>query len=222
LADGVQQASRFGAGRRVARSFVLEIERYALLARPDRSLADTIVDRRAIRLLIVEPPEVEDTDVRRVERLRELARAFDQLVLLRRREVGAELRRRRAVARLRRTGPVGLENRRRDLGHAELEPLEHLARLGHLSSVPRHDVPVVHRAQLDVTEAELARGDLAGVPEVLRDLVSENREFDGSHVGPSQTIETIDRKRRAERRRAKPGDELPTRAHDACLLIANS
>src|SRR3954463_1118409 len=56
------EASGFGAGRGVAGVFVLEDKGEALLRRLRRRLSHDIVDSGAMRLLILEPPEVEHAD----------------------------------------------------------------------------------------------------------------------------------------------------------------
>ena len=54
--------------------------------------AHAIVDRLAMRRLIVEPPEVEDADAAVLNVFASVERALEQLVLLLEGEVGAELR----------------------------------------------------------------------------------------------------------------------------------
>jgi len=154
-------------GRGVARGLVLDVERDAQLAGLDRRLTQPVVDRGAVGRLVVEPPEIEDADVGRVKRVRQRRRPFDQLVLLGIGEIGAELRAARTETRLRRTGQSTLK-----IGDASSETRKSYRfrmalRLGHLARIPAHDVLVVRRPQLDVTEAELARRDFARAPQVL-------------------------------------------------------
>ena len=178
LADRAEQPRGFGAGRRVARQLVLERERDGLLPDLDRCLAHAIVDRFSVRRLVVEAPEIEDSDVSRVESLGEVHGAFDQLVLLPVGEVGAELRVLGAERRFRRAGPVGLEDCRCDLRDAQVVLRENGFGFGDVMRVPAHDVLVVHRTKLDQPEAELARHHLAGAAEVLRDLIGQHRKLE--------------------------------------------
>ena len=60
-----------------------------------------------------------------------------------------------------------------------MEALQDAARLGDVVRVPLHDVLAVRGAQLDVAQTEFARGDLAGVSEILGDLIGEHGQRAG-------------------------------------------
>src|SRR4029079_18510470 len=135
-----KEATGLGAGCGVAGVLVLEDEREAALACLDRGRAHDLVDRGAMRPLVVEPPEIEDPYAVGLKGFGKLKRAIEQLLLLVEREAGAELVARRAERRLRRTRPVDLEDRRGDARHTQVEALEDAADIGDLRRIPVHDV----------------------------------------------------------------------------------
>ena len=83
-----------------------------------RCLAQLVIDSVAIRLLIVEPPEVEAADAIGLEDFCEFYAVFEQLLLLLEIEIRVKLIAMRAAFRVRRAGPVGFEERAGDVRHA--------------------------------------------------------------------------------------------------------
>ena len=192
-------------GRGVARVLVFEHERQAALRRLGRRRAHDVVDRGAVRLLIVEPPEIEDADPIGVEGARELERALEQLVLLR-----------RSVKLAPNSSRVGLNGDFGAPGQSTLkigdarQATRRLKRssdalhVGDLRGVPVHEVLAAGLAQIDEAHAELARRDLAGVAEVLRDFVGQHREIEARPIAGAHAARRAARCSRAAANRA-PG-----------------
>ena len=87
-----------------------------------------------------------------------------------------------------------------------MEALQDAACLGDVVRVPLHDVLAVRGAQLDIAEAELARGDLAGVSQVRGDFVGEHRQGEGGRR--AERREPIQGQHGAQGRGPEPGDEF--------------
>ena len=110
LADRLEHGNGFRAAAGVASHFVFKNQDVVLRAGAG-GIAELFIDGVAIGLLIVETPEVEAADAVSLECLAELDAAFEYLVLLLEVEVGVELIAAGPLLRLRRAGPVDLEER---------------------------------------------------------------------------------------------------------------
>ena len=127
----------------------------AVLLADFRSLAEFLVHGFAVRLGVIETPEVKAADAIGVEGLRQLDAVLEKHVLLFEVEFGVELIALRTVFREWRAGPVGLEERAGNVGNAELVFVEDLACIVDLFCVELGEVLAPHAAELDPLEAEV-------------------------------------------------------------------
>ncbi len=143
-------------------------------------LLKELVDGGAVRLDIVDAPEVEAADFVGVEAFGESNGALEHLVLLLKADlVGAVHVFLGAVLRVRGAGPVDLVEGARDVGDLEAVFGENLLRVGQLGVGGGLEVLAVDVAQLDEVQADVMRDDGAGMIEVLRDFVRDDADLEG-------------------------------------------
>src|SRR5947207_15984025 len=82
-----------------------------------------------MRRLILEPPEIEESDAIGVEGLGQLDTSFQHFILLLKRKVCVELIALRAVLRLRCARPIHFEKGASDIGHTQLVFFQYAPRL---------------------------------------------------------------------------------------------
>src|SRR5260370_37579309 len=85
-------------------------------------------------------------------------------------------------------GPIHFEERAGDGNHTQIIALQNAVDFGNLLGIEIDDVFVPQGAQLDESHAEFARGDLAGVSEILGELISNDGEFHRYLQAPRQTV----------------------------------
>src|SRR5260370_1498408 len=203
----------FGPCCRISRTFIFENQNHILLGRSFSRISQFFVDGRAIRSLIVEPPEIEETYAIRMEGLGQLDTSFQHFILLLKRKIGVKLIALGAVLRLRCARPIHLEQRTGDVRHAQLVLSQYAPRFLDFLGVQLQQVLIPHAAQPDPFHAKFLRSHFAGSAKVLPYLVVDDRNPEWRFHG--RVRGGVARERRERRRgghHPKAGEKFTTRS----------
>ena len=179
LRDAGEGSGGFSSRGGVAGELVFEHEHDVLRGGVFGGLLQLVVDGGAVGLDIVDAPEVETADLIRFELFGEGDRAFEDFILMLEADlVGAVHVFLCAVLGDGRAGPVHLVERAADVGDLKTVLGEDLLRLGDLRVRDDLQVLAPDLAQFDPVKTEVLRDDVAGVIEVLGDLVGDDADLE--------------------------------------------
>src|ERR1700687_509343 len=171
------RAKNFGCFSRscgITSSFIFENQNHVLLGCFFGGIPQLFIHGRTIRRLIIESPEIEETDAIGMEGLGQLNTALEHFVLLLESEIVMALIVLRTELRLGCAWPVHLEERAGNIRHPQLVFFQDAARFIDFLGIQFEQVLVPHATQLDPTHSKFFRSYFARAAKVLTDLVIDN------------------------------------------------
>src|SRR5260370_31160301 len=175
--DSTQGARRFPTCCCVARELILQHEQHSLFAAGVRRRLQFSVDSFTIWLHIIQPPEIETTQLIRLELLRQCNALLKHNILLLQ-SVDTERILLRAVPLPRCSRPIHLEERTCNISHAQAVFGEDLQCLADFSVREGLKVLVPHATQLNPLEPELFRCFRTPATKVLQSLFDDHSDLE--------------------------------------------
>src|SRR3989454_5032209 len=176
--NSLQCTHSFCACRGVAGKFVFEQKSDFLRSNLSSGVAEFAVHRIAERLRFVQPPEIKAAHAVRTQCLGDVHGAFQHFTLLRETIVRAELRRFRAVLGSGCSGPVCFEERAGNIGYLKAKFLQKPPYFAGFFFIQVNNILVPQASQLHIIQAELLGSNFKGVPQILTDLVGDDRKLE--------------------------------------------